>query len=166
MTTAFRFPQNSYGNPQRPFQLVSMHGEFLGTPLENGGAISEIRMAIVDLYNIIKPTLPNDCPMIIGGGFIRDGLLGGQIGDIDVWIPANSTFDHNTIPGCNVVWQLSTGRSAEDLSQSDYADISNLLVIETTVRRIKVNVIKKISNFVTPVQFVEEIGRASCRERV
>lgn len=35
--------------------------------------------------------IPEGCPFIVGGGLIRDAILGGRPGDVDVWLPSNIT---------------------------------------------------------------------------
>lgn len=41
---------------------------------------------------MINGLLPDGCPFVIGGGIVRDGILGGRPSDIDVWLPSNITI--------------------------------------------------------------------------
>lgn len=90
------YPQLLYGNPQRPYQLFGRDG-FLrniqpvttqGLP-ENIALGWNLRSTLNQIRSHINEILPPDCPFIIGGGFVRDGLLGARISDIDVWLPSN-----------------------------------------------------------------------------
>lgn len=40
----------------------------------------------------MESVLPDGCPVIIGGGLIRDALYGGRPNDIDIWLPSNVTI--------------------------------------------------------------------------
>jgi hypothetical protein len=40
--------------------------------------------------------LPDGCPFVIGGGLVRDAIMGGRPNDIDVWLPSNIT-----VPDCD-----------------------------------------------------------------
>ena len=40
----------------------------------------------------MESVLPDGCPVIIGGGLIRDALYGGRPNDIDIWLPSNITI--------------------------------------------------------------------------
>lgn len=33
--------------------------------------------------------MPAGCPIVLGGGIVRDAILGGRPGDIDIWLPSN-----------------------------------------------------------------------------
>lgn len=33
--------------------------------------------------------LPTGCPFVVGGGLVRDSILGGRPSDIDIWLPSN-----------------------------------------------------------------------------
>lgn len=91
------YPTNLYGNPHRPFQLFGRDG-FLRNipPVMPGVGLNEahalgwnLRQTLQNLRVFCQSILPDDCPVVIGGGFVRDGLLGGRISDIDVWLPSN-----------------------------------------------------------------------------
>lgn len=38
---------------------------------------------------MVRSLLPEGCPFVVGGGFVRDIILGGRPSDIDVWLPSN-----------------------------------------------------------------------------
>lgn len=40
----------------------------------------------------MESVLPDGCPVIIGGGLVRDALYGGRPNDIDIWLPSNITI--------------------------------------------------------------------------
>jgi hypothetical protein len=48
-----------------------------------------LRDKIGRLRGAIERVLPDGCPVIIGGGLVRDALYGGRPNDIDVWLPSN-----------------------------------------------------------------------------
>lgn len=105
--------------------------------------------------------------MIIGGGFIRDAVLGGEIGDIDVWLPSQTRIEASTIEnhavfnGTDVIFQLNTTSTSAPISSSrdDYRDLSNLLVVETRSNGIRINFIKSMTPWETPEQFFETMFR-------
>lgn len=109
--------------------------------------------------------------MIIGGGFIRDAVLGGQIGDIDIWLPSQATLEAHHIYSdphfrdTDVIFQLNhMGMSglntiALQANREDYRDLSNLLVVESLCNDIKVNFIKSMTAWETPEQFFERMFR-------
>lgn len=41
------------------------------------------------IRELVAQTLPLGCPFVIGGGLVRDSILGGRPSDIDVWLPSN-----------------------------------------------------------------------------
>lgn len=171
----FTFPQNAYGNRRRPFRLISDEGVLLGhsevDDVDVQRKLSTIRTTIVDLYNFLHDKLPVGCPMIIGGGFIRDAVLGGQIGDIDIWLPSQATLEAHHIYSdphfrdTDVIFQLNhMGMSglntiALQANREDYRDLSNLLVVESLCNDIKVNFIKSMTAWETPEQFFERMFR-------
>lgn len=96
------YPQGLYGNPQRPYQLFGPDGFLRNIPAPVAGqGLSEahalawnLRRTMNDIASFLDTVLPSDCPVIFGGGLIRDGLFGARPGDIDVWLPANITVPH------------------------------------------------------------------------
>lgn len=51
--------------------------------------IGNLRASLAELAFTLGAALPDGCPMVIGGGLIRDAIMGGVPGDIDIWLPAN-----------------------------------------------------------------------------
>lgn len=99
--------------------------------------------------------LPNDCPFIIGGGLIRDAILGGRPKDIDVWLPTNITHidltaflgrarhhfpEHNVTcvfegPGAHLAPSTMNPWAGTDIlgpDQHAYGDVNNNWVVEMT----------------------------------
>ena len=90
------YPQMLYGNPQRPYQLFGNSGflQDIATPAsvglpENIALGWNLQETLNRVRTVVNQILPEGCPFIIGGGFVRDGLLGGAISDIDIWLPEN-----------------------------------------------------------------------------
>lgn len=90
------YPRHLYGNSRRPHQLFSPNGFLRDIPEEIHGGISEniamainLRTTLNQVFMFVSRILPEDCPFIIGGGFVRDGLMGAPISDIDIWLPQN-----------------------------------------------------------------------------
>lgn len=105
--------------------------------------------------------------MVVGGGFIRDGVLGGKIGDIDVWLPSQTTLEVRDVMsasqfvGSDLIFELLPHgeRVISEGRPEDYRDLSNLFVVETTCNRIKINLIKSMTHWETPSQFFESMFR-------
>lgn len=96
------YPRGLYGNPQRPNQLFGRDGFLRNIPNPEGEGISEahalafnLRATLNRIARALEPILPDDCPVIFGGGLIRDGIMGAEPGDIDVWLPSN--LDHTAV---------------------------------------------------------------------
>ncbi len=88
MPTTYQYPRYTCGNLQRPFRIGYKLGSVLSPYLRRSG-INHLRQLITDIQMVIEPTLPQGCPFVIGGGLIRDAILGGRPSDIDVWLPCN-----------------------------------------------------------------------------
>lgn len=153
------FPQGIYGNPLRPFQLC--HREFFleNTPLEEDptrpytldeqnqlGRLGAIETAIIEIRDMLSHCMPRGCPFVIGGGFVRDGIFGAPIGDIDIWLPSNMIADsdweafistmnrHQTeIVGGNPFTNTSVVFNRPDGMDGEYRDLVNHWVIQTTI---------------------------------
>lgn len=123
--------------------------------------------------------LPVGCPFIIGGGLIRDAILGGRPSDIDVWLPGNilragvADFVSKLnvdFPAAeiNIVFQLGTQVTSEfdELSPTlreegeNYGDLNNHWVLEMQVEGWpKVNFMRSLHPWTTPQPFFNSLMR-------
>jgi hypothetical protein len=141
MTTTYRYPRGACGNPRRPFQLVTEAGLFLSRR-SSDPHVGELASIVNMLRDGLSDMLPAGCPFVIGGGLIRDAILGGRPGDIDIWFPANIRIrdperflEHILLElqprRCSIAFN---GPPNEDLTpgatQSNYGDVNNHWVME------------------------------------
>lgn len=90
--------------------------------------------------------LPEGCPFVIGGGMIRDAILGGRPSDIDIWLPSNLGRDYLTAGGfidkflehnpeseaeCSILFELGVPR--ENIDAAGYGDVNNHWVVEVQI---------------------------------
>lgn len=127
-------------------------------------------------------SLPNGCPFVVGGGLIRDAILGGRPSDIDVWLPSNivlsspaaftsallSAFPEASI---SVVFQLAGADRNEAFNidplaivdDENYGDLNNHWVLEMSVPgQPKVNFMRSLIQWQNhaPQSFFNGIMRA------
>lgn len=96
--------------------------------------------------------------MIIGGGFIRDSILGGQINDIDVWIPSNANASlSRDFVGENIIFQNSF--SSVQTNGEYTTDISNRFVVESFINGIRINYMKTLYAFESVEQYFSALMR-------
>lgn len=112
---------------------------------------------IAELRTELNTFLPSGCPFVIGGGLVRDAILGGRPGDIDIWFPSNMTLgavdrfvDHmSNEVGPESINIVFTGPGAHGslvgipsaagndptsgITESDYGDVNNHWVVEMDV---------------------------------
>lgn len=99
---------------------------------------------------MIEEYLPDGCPFVLGGGLIRDAIGGARPGDIDVWLPSNTSLQDyeefievfsDCIPAA-VSRCIFTGPNARGdrpmqftaaQEQADYGDVNNHWVVETDI---------------------------------
>ena len=101
------------------------------------------------LRGLVNPTLPEGCPFIIGGGLVRDAILGGRPKDIDVWLPYNITAPtldvfaallRRAFPQAQVrgifagpgAYGDNQFDEVVDTTNGNYGDVNNSWVIEMT----------------------------------
>lgn len=112
-----------------------------------------VRNTIAVVFNAIWPHLPSGCPFTIGGGLIRDGVLGGPIGDIDVWLPSNCNVPANVLNG-TLIFDF-----AGNFTNGQYTrDISNRWVTEVELSGIKVNLMKRLDPYVDNQQWFDSLN--------
>lgn len=108
----------------------------------------------------------DDQPVSLGGGIVRDLLLGGTPNDIDLWLPANTAcddvalmIDHITRRfqvQVNLVFSLN---AHTDANPENYSDVSNHWVLEFIVNGYKFNVMRSMVNWENPQQFYTDLMR-------
>lgn len=177
MTTIISsFPQLLSGNPLRPFQLATSNG-FMSSeqryPNTNAPQPERYKEAMLNisvgkvcrfLHEVCG--FPQDQPITLGGGIVRDLLLGGTPNDIDLWLPANSDctdvalmINHIhrrfNVP-VNLVFSLN---AHDDANPENYSDVSNHWVIEFIINGYKFNVMRSMVNWSTPQQFYTDLMR-------
>ena len=103
------------------------------------------------LRGVVNPLLPEGCPFVIGGGLIRDAILGGRPKDIDVWLPFNLTIHTDADFFVSMLRQFfpratvstifagpgayGNGNQFDpvvDITNGNYGDVNNSWVIEMT----------------------------------
>lgn len=110
--------------------------------------------------------LDADQPVTMGGGFVRDLLLGGTPNDIDLWLPSttgcndvalmiNHIQERFRCP-VNIVFSLN---AHDDANPANYSDVSNHWVIEFVVDGYKFNVMRTMVNWSSPQQFYTDLMR-------
>ena len=107
----------------------------------------------MDLLRIFTyDSLPTGCPFVVGGGLVRDSILGGRPSDIDIWLPSNLQADFTgTDPFLVKLHQWAPegtefevlfrgpdwdGRGASRISDenpAEYGDVANHWVIEVQI---------------------------------
>lgn len=151
------FPQGIYGNPLRPFQLCHREYFLENTPLEDIrtypytdedynqlSRLGAVESTLVEIRAMLTHCMPQGCPFVVGGGFVRDGIFGAPIGDIDIWLPSNMVADsdwesfismlnnqellnENPFNSTSVIFNRPDGMDGE------YRDLVNHWVIQTTI---------------------------------
>ncbi|AUV61770.1 hypothetical protein FDJ28_gp24 [Pseudomonas phage Bjorn] len=103
--------------------------------------------------------LPEGCPMVIGGGIIRDAIMGGVPVDIDVWLPSNvaqnshDIYDFSRVitdafPGIRVQHVFEGPRDLNPANDpNNYRDMSNHWVVEFDVGTVKFNVMRTMTQW-------------------
>lgn len=105
-----------------------------------------------NLRNWSYNALPEDCPFVVGGGLIRDSLLGGRPSDIDIWLPSNILDPFRSVEqfcsrlaaeyqGADIQILFrgpdhnGLGATAPDVApgDSDYGDVANHWVVEMQI---------------------------------
>jgi hypothetical protein len=120
------------------------------------------------------------CPFVIGGGLVRDAILGGRPSDIDIWLPSNlangladlGTFAsrlQDTYPGAQVN-AIFSGPGAnvtpiEELlaepTSGEYGDVNNHWVVEMQVEGWpRVNFMRSMTPWTAPQAFFNGLMRA------
>ncbi len=99
-------------------------------------------------------------PVILGGGIVRDALLGGVINDIDIWLPSNIRIEgieearmglqNELRTPVDVIFQVN---AAEGANSENYQDVSNHWVLEFTFRGFKFNIMRTMVPWHTPQGF-------------
>lgn len=151
------FPQGIYGNPLRPFQLCHRENFFENTPMEDNpahpytneehnqlGRLGAVESVLVETRAMLSHCMPQGCPFVVGGGFVRDGIFGAPIGDIDIWLPSNmvadsdwesfiSMLNNQELLGQNPFSNTSVVFNRPDGMDGEYRDLVNHWVIQTTM---------------------------------
>lgn len=138
--------------------MVSNNGILLGdnTPVPyNNHMLSYLRFALFRWVCKITAGLPAGCPVTLGGGFLRDTLLGAEPKDLDFWIPANSNMSLINTSDMRTVFQTNM------VSTSPYSDINNSAVYEyDRENEVQVNIMKSLIPFVNCEQWFEDLMRS------
>lgn len=100
--------------------------------------------------------LPQGCPAVIGGGVVRDGIMGGQPNDIDVWLPSNIniTSTEGLRLWCRDAFNTPVEvifNGPENVHQDGegYRDMSNHCVLEfTNMFGFKINIMRTMTPWV------------------
>lgn len=168
-TITSSFPQQLSGNPQRPFQLATSNG-FMMSPHRRPNTAPQVERFKEAMLNItvgrvcrfLHTTcgLTDDQPVTLGGGIVRDLLLGGTPNDIDIWLPSNTACDdvalminhiqHRFQCPVNIVFSLN---AHGDANPENYSDVSNHWVIEFVVSGYKFNVMRTMVAWTNPQAF-------------
>lgn len=97
--------------------------------------------------------------MVIGGGIIRDAIMGGVPVDIDVWLPSNvaqnshDIYDFSRVitdafPGIRVQHVFEGPRELNPANDpNNYRDMSNHWVVEFDVGTVKFNVMRTMTQW-------------------
>uniref|UniRef100_A0AAU6W0L3 Poly A polymerase head domain-containing protein n=3 Tax=unclassified bacterial viruses TaxID=12333 RepID=A0AAU6W0L3_9VIRU len=104
----------------------------------------------------LRAIVPEGCPVVIGGGIVRDGIMGGESNDIDVWLPSNINI---TSPQQLQGWAEARFGAAvsiifngpENVEQEGegYRDMSNHCVLEfTNARGFRINLMRTMTPWV------------------
>jgi hypothetical protein len=168
------YPSGIYGNPQRPFQFCRSEFFFENTPVEGAGfthyteneqeqlsRLGAVETALIFIRNSLQSLLPNGCPFVVGGGFVRDGIFGAPIGDIDIWLPSNmiqsqgwEEFIHylrslNDDQQYSSVQNIGVVFNRPDGMDGEYRDLVNHWVVQADVTPVMYN-----PNYVYTFQFM------------
>lgn len=103
-------------------------------------------------------------PLTLGGGIVRDLILGGQPNDIDIWLPSNGHIqDANEMMRLisaifNVPVQLIFSLNAQEGADSEnYRDVSNRWVLEFVVDGFRFNVMRTMVAWTSPQSFYDRL---------
>lgn len=101
-------------------------------------------------------------PLTLGGGIVRDLILGGQPNDIDIWLPSNGHIqDANEMMRLisaifNVPVQLIFSLNAQEGAEAEnYRDVSNYWVLEFVVDGFRFNVMRTMVAWTNPQSFYD-----------
>lgn len=101
-------------------------------------------------------------PLTLGGGIVRDFILGGQPNDIDIWLPSNGHVqDANDMmrlirENFQVPVQLIFSLNAQEGADSEnYRDVSNHWVLEFVVDGFRFNVMRTMVAWTSPQSFYD-----------
>lgn len=95
--------------------------------------------------------------MVIGGGIIRDAIMGGVPVDIDVWLPSNINQGHSINSFHNIIYDnflvpvthVFTGPQELNPANdpNNYRDMSNHWVVEFDLGTVKFNVMRTMTEW-------------------
>lgn len=101
-------------------------------------------------------------PLTLGGGIVRDLILGGQPNDIDIWLPSNCNVqDANDMMrmlsrAFDVPVQLIFSLNAQEGAEAEnYRDVSNHWVLEFVVDGFRFNVMRTMVAWTNPQSFYD-----------
>lgn len=114
-----------------------------------------LKTTLQTVKNRLRSILPDGCPAVIGGGVVRDGIMGGQPNDIDVWLPSNIniTSTQDLRVWCEGVFQSNTqvifsGPENVEQEGEGYRDMSNHCVLEfNDLRGFKINIMRTMTQW-------------------
>lgn len=131
-----------------------------------------------DLRSFTNACLPTGAPFIVGGGLVRDALLGGRPSDIDIWMPGNITWANSRdfmtrlgqqYPGADIQLIFSlpernnnmfTGEPMATAEGDTYGDLNNHWVIEMQIEGWpRVNFMRTLHPWTTPQPFFNALMR-------
>lgn len=105
-------------------------------------------------------------PVVLGGGVVRDAILGGVINDVDIWLPSNvhmqdvtravSALASRFNTDVSIIFNLNADAEA---NSENYRDVSNHWVIEFTLRGFKFNIMRTMVPWENPEQFFTGVMR-------
>lgn len=171
------FPQHRSGNPLRPFQLVTpelfgIGPGFPNSPSEANRVELQKTVNFVSILNHVcksirtLDSIPGEevRPLTLGGGIVRDLILGGQPNDIDIWLPSNGHIqDANEMMRLisaifNVPVQLIFSLNAQEGAEAEnYRDVSNRWVLEFVVDGFRFNVMRTMVAWTSPQSFYDRL---------
>lgn len=188
-TTTYSFPHMLSGNPQRPFQQVTRERGIFSLDMEEGLTIAQRMVnrggvnaqygkffdfhaannavcSYLRTFFYTEDQRDQNVPVVLGGGVVRDVLLGGIVNDVDIWLPSNiqmqdvqsaiSSLQNRFNTPVDLIFNLNAD---SDANSENYRDVSNHWVLEFTLRGIKFNIMRTMVPWEAPEQFFTGVMR-------
>lgn len=148
-----------FGLPQSAPPVQADHGRYREV-IKTANFVTVLNRVCKRLRVIDSVPGEEDRPLTLGGGIVRDLILGGQPNDIDIWLPSNGhvtdaeemmrLIRQNFSVPVQLIFSLNAQEGAE---AENYRDVSNHWVLEFVVGGFRFNVMRTMVAWTNPQSF-------------